>query len=90
MNTITFEGVVKLFPKKLVGYASFETIAKLKGFWNVHKTTIPPTHIVETDGILWSIRRKEEPDATELPLADVMQQVKGHYGFDRFKEVINQ
>lgn len=30
-----------------------------------------------------------KPDATELPLTDVMQQVKGHYGFDRFKEAIN-
>jgi len=30
-----------------------------------------------------------KPDATELPLADVMQQVKGHYGFIKFKEVIN-
>jgi hypothetical protein len=59
---IQFEGTVKYFPKKLVGYASFEAIAKLKGFWNVHKTSIPDTHIVETDGILWSIRRKEEPD----------------------------
>jgi hypothetical protein len=62
MRPITFEGNVKLFPKKLVGYKSFEEIARLKGFWNVHKTTVPDTHVVETDGILWSIRRKEEPD----------------------------
>ena len=27
-----------------------------------------------------------KPDATDLPLADVIQQVKGHYGFDRFIE----
>jgi hypothetical protein len=27
-----------------------------------------------------------KPDATDLPLADVMLQVKGHYGFDRFIE----
>ena len=31
-----------------------------------------------------------KPDATDLPLADVIQQVKGHYGFDRFEEAINQ
>jgi hypothetical protein len=60
--TTTFDGTVKFFPKKQVGYKSFEAIARLKGFWNVHKTTIPSTHVVETDGILWSIRRKEEPD----------------------------
>lgn len=31
-----------------------------------------------------------KPDATELPLTYVIQQVKGHYGFDRFEEAINQ
>jgi len=31
-----------------------------------------------------------KPDATDLPLADVMEQVKGHYGFDKFIEAINQ
>ena len=29
-----------------------------------------------------------KPDATELPLADVMEQVKGHYGFERFQEAL--
>ena len=57
-----FTGTVKYFPKKLVGYASFEVIAKLKGFWNVHQTTIPNDYIVETDGKLWSIRLKSAPD----------------------------
>ena len=31
-----------------------------------------------------------KPDAVELPLAEVMLQVKGHYGFDRFQDAINQ
>ena len=29
-----------------------------------------------------------KPDATELPLADVMEQVKNHYGFERFQQAI--
>jgi len=55
---------IKIFVKKLVGYNSLKTIAKLKGFWNDIKqeANIPEGYTVETDGELWSIRLNDQPD----------------------------
>lgn len=53
------EGEILWYEKKLVGYPSLESIATKKGFFHFPNTVkIPDSHVLETDGNLWSIRPK--------------------------------